>query len=80
MAANRVALQVYPGPHAMADPTLTDRLAGIAPPTLVAWGASDEVVDIDYGRACARAIPGAEFLPLQGTGHLPQSSRRPSNS
>jgi len=73
MAANRTALQVYSGPHAMADPTLTDRLAKIDHPTLVAWGASDRVVDTAYGRAYAQAVPGARFLLLEGTGHMPQA-------
>lgn len=72
MAANRATLQVYSGPHAMADPTLTDRLAKVAHPTLVVWGASDQVVDADYGRAYAQAIPDAEFRLLEGTGHMPQ--------
>lgn len=71
-AGNRAALQVYSGPAAMADPTLTDRLAQAAHPTLVAWGESDRVVDADYGRAYARAIPDAEFRLLTGTGHMPQ--------
>jgi pimeloyl-ACP methyl ester carboxylesterase len=57
----------------MADPTLTDRLAKIAHPTLVAWGESDQVVDADYGRAYAEAVPGAEFRLLRGTGHMPQT-------
>ncbi|MFE7030486.1 alpha/beta fold hydrolase [Streptomyces sp. NPDC057621] len=73
MGTNRAALQVYSGPHGMADPTLTDRLAGIGHPTLVAWGASDKVVDSAYGRAYAQAIPGAEFRLLEGTGHMPQT-------
>ncbi|MFJ1610684.1 alpha/beta fold hydrolase [Streptomyces sp. NPDC088253] len=73
MAANRATLQVYSGPHAMADSTLPDRLAKVTHPTLVAWGASDQVVDADYGRAYARAIPDAEFRLLEGTGHMPQT-------
>jgi pimeloyl-ACP methyl ester carboxylesterase len=73
MAVNRATLQVYSGPHAMADPTLPDRLAKVAHPTLVAWGASDQVVDAGYGRAYARAIPDAEFRLLEGTGHMPQT-------
>jgi pimeloyl-ACP methyl ester carboxylesterase len=72
LAANRSTLQVYSGPHAMADPTLADRLDKVAQPTLVAWGASDRVVDADYGRAYAAAIPTAEFRLLPGTGHMPQ--------
>lgn len=71
-AANRATLQVYSGPHVMADPTLPERLAKVTRPTLVAWGASDKVVDADYGRAYARAIPGADFRLLHGAGHMPQ--------
>lgn len=73
LAANRATLQVYSGPLAMADPTLIDRLAKVTVPTLVAWGASDQVVDAGYGRAYARAIPDAEFRLLEGTGHMPQT-------
>lgn len=72
MAANRATLQIYSAPHDMADPTLAERLTKVPHPTLVTWGASDQVVDADYGRAYARAIPGAEFRLLQGTGHMPQ--------
>jgi pimeloyl-ACP methyl ester carboxylesterase len=71
-AANRTALQVYSGPHAMADPTLRERLAKVTLPVLVAWGESDQVVDTAYGRAYAAAIPGAGFEILLRTGHMPQ--------
>lgn len=71
-AANRAALRVYSGRYAMADPTLSGRLAEVAHPTLVAWGASDRVVDPDYGRAYARAVPDARFRLLPATGHMPQ--------
>jgi pimeloyl-ACP methyl ester carboxylesterase len=73
LAANRATLQVYSGPHDMADPTLSERLAKVTHPTLVAWGASDQVVDADYGRAYAQAVPDAEFRLLEGTGHMPQT-------
>lgn len=73
MAANRAALQVYSGPHAMADPTLPARLAKVTHPTPVVWGESDQVVDTDYGRAYAQAVPDAEFRLLEGAGHLPQA-------
>lgn len=36
------------------------------------WGDSDRIVDPDYGRAYAAAIPGAEFRLLPATGHVPQ--------
>ncbi|MFI2201808.1 alpha/beta fold hydrolase [Streptomyces sp. NPDC020192] len=71
-AANRAALQVYSGPHAMADPTLRERLAKVTSPVLVAWGESDQVVDTEYGRAYAAAVPGAGFELLPRTGHMPQ--------
>lgn len=72
MVANRAALEVYSGPNAMADPTLLERLAKVTHPTLVAWGESDQVVDADYGRAWANAVPDARFELLPGTGHMPQ--------
>ncbi len=75
MAANRDALALYgdqPGCPSMTDPGLADRLAAVNLPTLVLWGDSDQIVDPDYGRAYARAIPGARFELLPDTGHLPQ--------
>jgi pimeloyl-ACP methyl ester carboxylesterase len=71
MGANRQAIAVYAG-RDMTDPTLVDRLATVTVPTLVLWGQSDRVVDPDYGRAYAAAIPGATYQPLYETGHLPQ--------
>jgi pimeloyl-ACP methyl ester carboxylesterase len=38
----------------------------------VLWGESDRIVDADYGRAYADAIPQARFELLPGTGHAPQ--------
>jgi pimeloyl-ACP methyl ester carboxylesterase len=70
-AANRQAIAVYAG-HDMTDPTLAGRLAAVTVPTLVLWGQSDRVVDPDYGRAYAAAIPTATYYPLFETGHLPQ--------
>jgi pimeloyl-ACP methyl ester carboxylesterase len=71
MATNREAIATYAG-TAMADPTLADRLAGATTPTLVVFGEADRIVDPDYGRAYAAAIPGARFHLLPETGHLPQ--------
>ncbi|GHF43258.1 pimeloyl-ACP methyl ester carboxylesterase [Amycolatopsis bartoniae] len=71
MAANRETLAVYAG-KGMEDPTLAGRLAAVTVPTLVLWGQSDRMVDPDYGRAFAEAIPTATYRPLEGTGHLPQ--------
>ncbi|HEV2476054.1 MAG TPA: alpha/beta hydrolase [Candidatus Dormibacteraeota bacterium] len=71
MAANRAALTSYSGP-AMSDPTLVERLAAVTRPVLVVWGDADRIVDVEYGRAWATAIPGAKFDLLTETGHLPQ--------
>jgi pimeloyl-ACP methyl ester carboxylesterase len=55
----------------MNDPSLLGRLGGIHTPTLLIWGASDRVVDADYGRAFAAAIPDARFELIPNAGHLP---------
>jgi pimeloyl-ACP methyl ester carboxylesterase len=71
MAGNRAALAIYAG-SSMSDPSLVERLASMRIPTLVLWGDSDQIVDPDYGRAFAAAIPTARFQLLTATGHLPQ--------
>jgi pimeloyl-ACP methyl ester carboxylesterase len=70
MASNMATLKLYGG--AMMDAQLRGRLGAIAAPTLVVWGQADRVVDAEYGRAYAEAIPHARFELLAGAGHLPQ--------
>ncbi len=70
-AGNRAALGTYAG-ASMTDPALAGRLATLEIPTLVLWGESDQIVDADYGRAYAAAIPMARFQLLTATGHSPQ--------
>jgi pimeloyl-ACP methyl ester carboxylesterase len=70
-AGNRAALAVYAG-TSMSDPTLAGRLASMETPAMVLWGDSDQIVDPDYGRAFAAAIPGSRFELLKDTGHMPQ--------
>jgi pimeloyl-ACP methyl ester carboxylesterase len=70
MPGNRASLAAYGG-ATMSDPSLPARLGGITTPTLVVWGESDGIVDPDYGRAYAAAIPGATFHLLAAAGHLP---------
>jgi pimeloyl-ACP methyl ester carboxylesterase len=72
LAANSAALAVYAGSPTMADPSLLGRLAGIAAPTLVLWGESDQIVDPAYGQAYAAAIHGASLQMVPATGHMPQ--------
>jgi pimeloyl-ACP methyl ester carboxylesterase len=69
--ANMGTLAVYGG-ATMGDPTLLDRLKSLDLPVHVIWGESDQIVDPDYGRTLAAAIPGARFTLLRGAGHLPQ--------
>jgi pimeloyl-ACP methyl ester carboxylesterase len=70
-AGNRAAIGVYAG-TTMTDPALVGRLGTLEIPTLVLWGDSDGIVDVDYGRAYAAAIPMARFQLLAETGHSPQ--------
>ena len=42
----------------------------IAAPTLVIWGARDELLPWEEERALAAAIPGSRLVVYQGTGHL----------
>ena len=70
-AGNRASLAIYGG-TGMTDTTLRGRLASVTVPALVVWGDSDQMVDQDYGRAYAAAIPGATFVLLTDTGHVPQ--------
>lgn len=57
--------------RSMSDPTLLSRLRTIQALTLVVFGESDRIVTPAYGRAVARAIPGAEFATVRAAGHLP---------
>ena len=65
------ALLSYTGP-AMSDPTLAERLGQVHVPVHVLWGESDGIVDLEYGKAFAAAIPMSTFTPLPRAGHLPQ--------
>jgi pimeloyl-ACP methyl ester carboxylesterase len=65
------ALIGYAGPG-MSDPTLTERLGALDIPAHVLWGESDRIVDPEYGKAYAAAIPLATFTLMPRTGHLPQ--------
>jgi pimeloyl-ACP methyl ester carboxylesterase len=72
MTANAATLAVYAGSPGMTDPALLGRLEGIAIPTLVLWGESDQIVEPAYGEVYAHAIPGARFQVLPASGHMPQ--------
>lgn len=71
MPGNRAALAVYGG-SGMTDSTLADRLGAISVPTLVVAGEADRIVDAEVARRYAALVPGAAFVLLPRTGHLPQ--------
>jgi pimeloyl-ACP methyl ester carboxylesterase len=71
-AANFRTLYVYDQGQGMGDPKLKRRLKYVRIPVLVAWGASDGVIDAEYGRAYAQSFPDARFQLIPEAGHLPQ--------
>ncbi|MDA4136807.1 MAG: alpha/beta hydrolase [Thaumarchaeota archaeon] len=72
MAANSKALIAYASQPYMHDPTLRARLSAVDVPVLLLWGASDKVVDVDYGRRFAESIPGSRMEVITEAGHFPQ--------
>jgi pimeloyl-ACP methyl ester carboxylesterase len=65
---------------ALTEDATTDpaRLSAIRTPARVIWGVSDKVVDFDYGRAYAAAIPDATFELIPDAGHLPYLENAPA--
>ena len=58
-------------PH-LFNPRLKRWLHRIAVPTLLLWGASDQIVTPEYGRAYADLIPGSRFELIPEAGHHPE--------
>lgn len=54
----------------MHNPKLLHRLKRIDIPALVLWGASDRIVDVEYGRSLSVAL-NAEFQIIDAAGHYP---------
>lgn len=71
MAANQQTLRAYAGDPFMHDPGLRARLADLALPSMVLWGESDGIVDVDYGRLFATSMPTSRFVPIAQAGHFP---------
>jgi pimeloyl-ACP methyl ester carboxylesterase len=70
-ARNREALARFAWSPYMHDPKLRHRLHRIDVPTLFLWGAQDQIVSADYGRAYCTAVPSARFELIENAGHLP---------
>jgi pimeloyl-ACP methyl ester carboxylesterase len=71
-ARNREALCRYAWNPYMYNPQLPRWLDRVAVPTLLVWGASDQVVTPDYGRTYSRLIPGSQFAVIERAGHHPE--------
>jgi pimeloyl-ACP methyl ester carboxylesterase len=56
----------------MHDPKLARRLRRAKVSALVIWGESDRIVDVEYGRAYARAFANGRFELVPKAGHMPQ--------
>jgi pimeloyl-ACP methyl ester carboxylesterase len=69
----------YPGNRrasavrALADRELqaADRLSEIAAPTLILWGADDQLIRVSAADTFAERIPGSQKVIFDGVGHLP---------
>lgn len=70
--ANTETLYVYDSERLGGDPKLQRRLKYVKIPVLVAWGESDGVADLEYGRVYAESFPNARFESIPEAGHLPQ--------
>ncbi|TCL67177.1 pimeloyl-ACP methyl ester carboxylesterase [Rhizobium sp. BK251] len=71
MRSNYETLKAYADRPFMFDPAFRQRLAGMTKPVLVAWGESDGIVDLAYGRRYADSVPGSIFKPVAEAGHNP---------
>ena len=59
----------------MHNPALLPLLGRVRTPTLVVWGAQDEIVPLDCGEQYAEAIPGARLQVIDNCGHLAHFER-----
>ncbi|MGB9489744.1 MAG: alpha/beta hydrolase [Terriglobales bacterium] len=52
--------------------TLDGKLAGFPVPVDIIWGASDELIPIDYAREMEAQLPAARLTVIERCGHIPQ--------
>lgn len=58
---------------AVVNENLSDALPRVAAPTLVLWGADDDVAPLRNGRVLAWMLPHARLETIEGAGHTPMS-------
>ena len=54
---------------------MTARLEQLAMPTMLFWGADDEIIPVEHAHRAARLIPGAKLHVFERCGHWPQMER-----
>jgi pimeloyl-ACP methyl ester carboxylesterase len=59
----------------MFDRSLPGMLGKVRVPTLIVWGAQDQIIPMECGQLYQRAIPGATLRLLEQCGHWPQFER-----
>jgi len=52
-------------------PAIYDRLGRLSKPVLLFWGREDQTLPFDHSKDIVAAVPGIEFHPIEGTGHIP---------
>jgi pimeloyl-ACP methyl ester carboxylesterase len=77
--AGRVAVEgvgdAFYGLTAPVPPGPPVELEKIEIPTLVVWGAHDELISPESGRRAAARLPHSEFVLLEDSGHLPMEEQ-----
>jgi abhydrolase domain-containing protein 6 len=64
--------KIYKQIHNAADtPPLEVALSGLPVPTLILWGASDQVLHVSGGRILQSVMPRAKLIIIEDIGHLP---------
>ncbi len=65
--------------HGLTAPARTPsgpvELEKIAMPTLVVWGSEDLLITAEAGRRAAERMPNAEFVLMEGVGHVPMEEK-----
>jgi pimeloyl-ACP methyl ester carboxylesterase len=59
----------------MYDRALPGMLGKVRVPTLIVWGAEDQIIPVECGQLYQRAIPGATLQRIAQCGHWPQFER-----
>ena len=49
-----------------------DQLRAFPVPVRLVWGASDQLMTLDYARRMAAVLPDVELIPVERCGHIPQ--------